>query len=103
MTHIIPSISNRLLLCLFFSTIVLFIFYGLTLKNIKNDHYPMESYTRCLLNIHQALDSLAIPWFLTFGSALMYWRSNNFLSNDMDIGIFYKDLKAKHFNEKHGE
>ncbi|CAF3116838.1 unnamed protein product [Rotaria socialis] len=100
MSLIIPPITNRLLLCLVFSTVVLFSFYGLTLNSIKNDHYPMESYTRCLVSVHQALDSLAIPWFLTFGSALMYWRSNNFLSNDMDIGIFYRDLKARNFNDK---
>ncbi|CAF4922530.1 unnamed protein product, partial [Rotaria sp. Silwood1] len=59
----------------------------------------VDNYTLCLLDIHQAFDSLSIPWFITFSSALMYWRSKNFISNDMDIGIFYKDLKSKNFNE----
>src|SRR5689334_12759474 len=96
-----PRISIYLRFCfLIFPIFLLFIFYGTISNQIDNHIEIMDNFTYCLLNIHQALESLSIPWFITFGSALMYWRSKNFISNDMDIGIFYKDLKEKNINNK---
>ena len=54
---------------------------------------PNDNFTHCLLEAHRALANLSLPWFLAFGTALMYYRSNNFVSGDIDIGIFIDDLK----------
>jgi hypothetical protein len=64
------------------------------------DNQPIDNFTRCLLDMDEALNALSIPWFLTHGTALMYWRSKNFISDDMDIGVFYEDLRASNLNEK---
>ncbi|CAF1163955.1 unnamed protein product [Rotaria sordida] len=96
-----PRISNYLRFCLLILPILLlFIFYELISNKTNINIEPRDNYSYCLLDVHQALESLSIPWFITFGSALMYWRSKNFISTDMDIGIFYKDLKEKSINEK---
>ncbi|CAF2731125.1 unnamed protein product [Rotaria sp. Silwood2] len=96
-----PRISIYLQLCfLVFLASLFFVFYELIPINTKDYNEIIDDYTRCLLDVHRALGSLSIKWFITFGSALMYWRSRNFTSNDMDIGIFYTDLKAKAFNDK---
>src|SRR5579862_9813936 len=50
----------------------------------------IDDFTRCILDMHEALNRLSIPWFLTHGTALNYWRSKNFIANDMDIGVFYE-------------
>ena len=77
---------------------------GIENTNRINDKHatPNQSidvYTRCLLDMDQALDSLAIPSFLTFGTALMYWRGKNFISDDIDVGIFYKDFETSNYSE----
>ena len=55
---------------------------------------PNDKFTRCLSYAEKAFNKLSLPWFLAFGSALMYHRSNNFISDDIAIGIFYNDLNA---------
>jgi hypothetical protein len=86
-----------LLLCFgLFSTLFLIIHFN----EVQDDNLRINNHTNCLLDVYQAFDSLSIPWFLTFGTALMYWRSKNFISNDIDIGIFYEDLQANNFNER---
>ena len=69
-------------------------------KYIIKNQSP-DNYTRCLLHMHAALNSLSIPWFLTYGTALMYWRSKNFTSHDIDIGVFYKDFQTRNYSEKY--
>lgn len=59
----------------------------------------IDDFTQCLLYMDRALNVSSIPWFVTHGSALMYWRSKNFISDDMDIGVFYEDLQAMELNE----
>lgn len=48
----------------------------------------IDKFTRCLLDMDSALNVSSIPWFRTHGTALMYWRSKDFISDDMDIGGF---------------
>ncbi|CAF5040075.1 unnamed protein product [Rotaria sp. Silwood1] len=93
------SIYRQLWVFILF-TLLFFIFYELISIKTNNHNELIDDYTHCLLDVHQALDSLSIPWFITFGSALMYWRSKNFISHDIDIGIFYKDLKQKAIRDR---
>ena len=86
--------------CFVFCNTLLFIFRTSIWIQIYNYSESIDKYTRCLLDMHEALDSLSIPWFLTFGTALVYWRSKNFVSDDMDIGIFYDDLKLRIVNDE---
>jgi len=60
----------------------------------------IDNFTRCILDMRDALNRLSIPWFVTHGTALNYWRSKNFISDDMDIGVFYEDLESRNLNEK---
>jgi hypothetical protein len=59
----------------------------------------IDDFTFCLLDISDALNTLSIPWFLTYGTALNYWRSKHFISDDMDIGVFYENLQTRNLNE----
>ncbi|CAF1548055.1 unnamed protein product [Adineta ricciae] len=59
-----------------------------------------DKFTRCLLHAEKAFNKLPLPWFLAFGRALMYHRSNNFISDDIAIGIFYNDLNATRLSSK---
>ncbi|CAF0876369.1 unnamed protein product [Adineta steineri] len=54
---------------------------------------PMDKFTKCLLDAQHVFVNLSLPWFLAFGTALMYYRSNNFISDDIDIGIFIDDFE----------
>lgn len=56
---------------------------------------PRDNFTACLLDAHAAFADLSLPWFLAFGTALMYHRSNKFVSDDIDIGIFIDDLTSR--------
>ena len=94
-----PRIAT-FLLCFAFSNALLFMFHTSIWTQTRKHKESIDKYTRCLLDMHEALDSLSIPWFLTFGTALMYWRSKNFVSDDMDIGIFYDNLKLRIVNDE---
>jgi hypothetical protein len=60
----------------------------------------IDNFTRCILDMRDALNRLSIPWFITHGTALNYWRSKNFIADDMDVGVFYEDLRSRNLNEK---
>ena len=60
---------------------------------------PNDKFTTCLLHAHKTFANLSLPWFLAFGTALMYYRSNNFVSDDIDIGIFIDDLKIRNITD----
>ena len=59
---------------------------------------PRDQFTICLLDAHTAFEQLSLPWFLAFGTALMYHRSNNFVSDDIDIGIFIDDFTSSNIS-----
>ncbi|CAF1253261.1 unnamed protein product [Adineta steineri] len=71
-------------------------------KNLNRtyQHFSDDNFTRCLIHAENAFKNLSLPWFLAFGSALMYHRSNNFISDDIDIGIFYDDLIRNNITER---
>ncbi|CAF4304588.1 unnamed protein product, partial [Adineta steineri] len=71
-------------------------------KNLNRtyQHFSADNFTRCLIHAENAFQNLSLPWFLVFGSALMYHRSNNFISDDIDIGIFYDDLIRNDITER---
>lgn len=56
---------------------------------------PNDRFTRCLLDAEKLFTNLSLSWFIAFGTALMYYRSNNFVSDDIDIGIFVDDFKIR--------
>lgn len=73
--------------------LICIIIYLITKLSIsKNVILSNDDYLHCLLSANKALKSLSLPWFFTFGTALSYWRSKNFISHDIDIGIFSDDL-----------
>jgi hypothetical protein len=54
---------------------------------------PTEGeYIRCLINAEKLFSNLSLPWFIAFSTALMYHRSNTFVSHDIDTGVFSHDL-----------
>ena len=69
--------------------------YTNTVLTIHRSDPPNNQFTSCLLNAEKSFVSLSLPWFLSFGTALMYYRSNNFVSDDIDVGIFIDDLKIR--------
>ena len=91
---------GQLFLILFFSVVLYFFHRLLIMSGTKNCDLIYDNYTCCLLDIHKALNWLSLPWFITYGSALMYWRSRNFISNDMDIALFYDDFKVKNMTDE---
>lgn len=60
---------------------------------------PNDKFTNCLLDAHKIFTNLSLPWFLAFGTALMYYRSNSFISDDIDIGIFIDDLQIRNITD----
>lgn len=54
--------------------------------------YSNEEYVECMVQIHQAFQTLNVSWFIGFGTALSYHRDNTFQASDIDTGIFYDDL-----------
>jgi hypothetical protein len=60
---------------------------------------PADNFTYCLLDAQRVFSNLSLSWFLAFGTALMYYRSNNFVSDDIDIGIFIDDLKETNISD----
>lgn len=72
---------------------LIFSIYDFTRYTVgKNGNFFIDNHTRCLLDMHNAFESHSIPWFIIFGTAIMYWRSKNFIGNDIDTGILYEDL-----------
>jgi hypothetical protein len=65
---------------------------NVTLLSTRLDQ-PADNFTYCLLDAQRAFTNLSLPWFVAFGTALKYYRSNNFVSDDIDIGIFIDDLR----------
>jgi len=58
-------------------------------------NYTNVDYINCLIDVDKVFRNLSMPWFITFGTALAYWRSKDFISHDVDIGLFSHDLIAK--------
>ncbi|CAF1296545.1 unnamed protein product [Adineta ricciae] len=65
-----------------------------------NTDPPLDKFTQCLLHAQQTFANLSLPWFLAFGTALMYYRSNNFISDDIDIGIYIDDLQKRNITDE---
>ncbi len=59
--------------------------------------YKQKIYTELLALTKEALDELKIPFFLSSGTCLGYFRENKFINHDydIDIGIFAKDYTPK--------
>jgi hypothetical protein len=107
----------RQLYCFIFLTIITTIIIILFLLSKRNDFFistnvnrqksyfdsnqSIDNYARCILDMNRALNSLSIPWFITYGTALMYWRSKNFISDDIDTGVFYSDFEKRNYNESY--
>lgn len=65
-------------------------------KRMKNKYklkLKQKVYTKILRKTQLALDELNIPFFLSSGTCLGYFRENKFIDHDydIDIGIFYDD------------
>lgn len=58
-------------------------------------NYTNDDYVKCLINLNEVFRNLSLPWFITFGTALAYWRSKDLISHDIDIGLFSQDLIEK--------
>ena len=76
----------------FFRPLAIF-FHATTTLPVRRSDPSNDKFTSCLFDAQKTFANLSLPWFLTFGTALMYYRSNNFVSDDIDIGIFINDLK----------
>lgn len=64
--------------------------------NVVNGSF--EVFTQCLIDIDRALKKTSLEWFIAFGNALVYHRSKSFVSEDIDIGIFYEDFASKNLS-----
>lgn len=70
-----------------------------TVHLVHRSDPPNDEFTTCLLDAQKTFADLSLPWFLAFGTALMYYRSNNFVSDDIDIGIFIDDFKRRNITD----
>lgn len=59
--------------------------------------YKQRIYTAILADSKEALDELEIPFFLSSGTCLGYFREDKFIDHDYDIdlGIFEKDYRPE--------
>jgi len=87
--------------CIGFS-FVFFVGYLYLLMKIDHPQRPRshDDYEKCLFRLGHALDDLKLRWFITYGTALNYWRSKKFTGSDMDTAIFYEDYRARNLTEK---
>ena len=86
--------------------IIFYILYYLcsTTENMENS-LKQEIYKDLLRRAKEALDELKIPFFLSSGTCLGYYREGSFIDHDydIDIGVFHEDYNNKiidKFSEK---
>lgn len=87
-------IYNKFKFMSFIIIIILFIHKLCKIYNVKHlSKVKQVTYTEILKRTKQVLDKLNIPFFLSSGTCLGYYRENKFIDHDydIDIGIFEKD------------
>ena len=79
--------------------------FNFTNNNIPIKDYKQIVYTIILYKTKKALDRLNIPFFLSSGTCLGYYRENKFIDHDydIDIGIFAEDYVDRIINEMKNE
>ncbi|UJR07354.1 hypothetical protein I4U23_011640 [Adineta vaga] len=94
--------TNRRFILLITGVILIITYFMVysSFQSTQTSNPPLDKFTQCLLDAQKTFSNLSLPWFLAFGTALMYYRSNHFISDDIDIGIFIDDLQFNNITDK---